>query len=529
MGSRGGGAVRKGVRTIFEGGTTAALGDGPLLERYVDQGGDVGEAAFAALVERHGPMVMRVCRGVLRETHDADDAFQATFLILARKASSIRKRGSVASWLYGVARRVAVRARAERARRIEVERRGAAMAGDEARGTRPMGVGPELHEEVDRLPEKYRSAVVLCDLAGLTHEEAAGQLGVPVGTVKVRLMRARGRLRGRLVRRGLAPGLVAAIAAGRAAAMPAPLVESTVQAAMRIAAGRAAAVSGPIAALVEGVLRAMLYARLKTLAALLTASLSLVVVSMIALPRPAHSVPVPDQPEPPPQAPAPPKVEERGPQTVAVETLKKSNFDQTTSQPGSVLPFASVGLYPGASGMLKSLEVDIGDAVKRGQELAVVDVPEVRAELERSQALVAQAEAQGLKALSGRNVAKAAVAASEAQVKLAEASSKEAEAKRTYRESEVERYKKLGASKSIERALVDQEVNRLHEAMAYEVESQARVKTAQAELETVRAKLKEAEAERQAARRAFASPWRSSNGPRNARPRPRSARRWTAS
>jgi DNA-directed RNA polymerase specialized sigma24 family protein len=112
-------AVLDGLGTLFEGGTASGLSDGHLLERYLSRPDGAGEAAFAAIVKRHGPMVHRVCRGVLGEWHDADDAYQATFLILARKANSIRAGGSVGSWLYGVARRVAVRARDERNRRTQ--------------------------------------------------------------------------------------------------------------------------------------------------------------------------------------------------------------------------------------------------------------------------------------------------------------------------------------------------------------------------------------------------------------------------
>src|SRR5262249_46205514 len=146
-----------------------------------------------------------ICRRALGDPHDAEDAFQATFLVLATRARSIRRRKSVASWLYGVALRVARRARADAIRRRAHERRAAEMAGGE--------VGPEatdddrdfraLHEEVERLPGNYREAVVLCYLEGLTLEAAAGRLGCPVGTLGVRLMRARERLRTRLTRRGM--------------------------------------------------------------------------------------------------------------------------------------------------------------------------------------------------------------------------------------------------------------------------------------------------------------------------------------
>src|SRR4051794_25877581 len=190
--------VSKHLHTLFNVGTIGNLTDGQLLERFISGHDGCAEATFTALVERHGPMVLRVCQQVLSDSHDAQDAFQATFLVLVRRAGSVRKRDSVASWLYGVAHRVARRARADAARRRAHERRGAALAAESVGdGDRPEP-WPELHEEIARLPEKYRAAVVLCYLEGLTTEAAARTLGCPQGTVLSRLSRAREQLRGRL-------------------------------------------------------------------------------------------------------------------------------------------------------------------------------------------------------------------------------------------------------------------------------------------------------------------------------------------
>ena len=232
-------------------------------------------------------MVLRICRGVLRDLHAAEDAFQATFLILARKAGTIRKRESIASWLFGVARRVAWRARAEPAARSSRDPAVATADLASSRFDYPPDPMPEVQEEVDRLPERYRAPIVLCYLEGLTNEEAAGRLRLPASTVRVRLMRARLRLRDRLIRQGLGPAVLAALANGRAdASVPALLVEKTVRAATRFAAGRAAGVSGPVATLVQGVIRAMLIAKLKTAAALLSAFMlvSLLMISSLAGP-----------------------------------------------------------------------------------------------------------------------------------------------------------------------------------------------------------------------------------------------------
>jgi RNA polymerase sigma factor (sigma-70 family) len=228
------------------------------------------EAAFAALVERHGPMVVRVCSTILHDPHDAEDAFQATFLILMRRAGSIRKRGSAASWLHGVARRVACCARTAGAKRRVHEGRSVDLA-RRSSDAADWDDRPEIiHEELSRLPNRYRMPIVLCDLEDLTEGQAALSLGWPIGTVRSRLARGRDHLRGRLARRGLAPwvGVLGPVLFAKAsdAAVPAKLANSTIQAAMRVAAGGLAPPS--VAPLVQGVLKMMILTRLKMAAAL---------------------------------------------------------------------------------------------------------------------------------------------------------------------------------------------------------------------------------------------------------------------
>jgi RNA polymerase sigma factor (sigma-70 family) len=179
----------------------AATTDGQLLERFARLG---DRDAFSRLVQRHGPMVLGVCFRVLNNEHDADDAFQATFLVLARRASAIRKSESVGSWLYGVAYRIAVRARSDAARRRVVEGRAEAMVQQDPVGDLAwQELRPVLDEELARLPAKYRVPLVLCYLEGKTNTEAAAELGWTKGTVSGRLARARDLLRNRLTRRGL--------------------------------------------------------------------------------------------------------------------------------------------------------------------------------------------------------------------------------------------------------------------------------------------------------------------------------------
>jgi RNA polymerase sigma factor (sigma-70 family) len=222
------------LRTLFQAGTSAGLTDRQLLERCARRGGESSEAAFAALMERHGPMVLRTCRSILRDEHDAQDAFQATFLILVRRCGVLWVRRSLGPWLHRVACRAAVRTRREAARRIEVQRRAAASGRTEQVLDHPARdeLGLVIQQELDCLPDRYRVPVVLCDLEGRTYEEAAQHLRCPVGTVKSRLARGRDRLRSKLMRRGLAPGVIATAAAldqGVQASVPAALIEATMR------------------------------------------------------------------------------------------------------------------------------------------------------------------------------------------------------------------------------------------------------------------------------------------------------------
>src|SRR5262245_55728521 len=211
----------------------AGLTDGQLLECFLRRRDD---AAFEALVRRHGPTVLGVCRRVLRNRHDAEDAFQATFLVLARKAAAIASRELLAGWLYGVAYNIALKANAANARRRARERQVTAMPEPEA-AQQDLGsdLQPLLDVELSRLPERYRAPLVLCDLEGKTRKEAARQLGWPEGTLSGRLWRARAALAKRLAQRGLVlsgGALAAVLAQGAApACVPAPLVASTVRAA----------------------------------------------------------------------------------------------------------------------------------------------------------------------------------------------------------------------------------------------------------------------------------------------------------
>ena len=304
-GDRERGAALRRVGALFEAGTVAGLTDAELLERFAARGttGEGSEAAFAALVERHGPTVLRLCRRVLDDPSDAEDAFQATFLVLVRRAGAIRRRESVGSWLHGVALRVASASRASSARRRMHERRKAEMAsaaaGDGAGGSE---VAPLVHEELGRLPERFRAAVVLCDLEGLTYDEAADRLRWPVGTVKSRLSRGRARLRARLTRLGLSPASGAGLFPAPGARRPVPpaLLDATVRAARAFAAGQSATkavIPAAVATLTEGVLKVMFLTKLKTAAALTAAGLLALGSGVAARPSSGDGADVGSSPE----------------------------------------------------------------------------------------------------------------------------------------------------------------------------------------------------------------------------------------
>jgi RNA polymerase sigma factor (sigma-70 family) len=244
--------------------------DRALLDRFV---ADRDETAFSELVSRHGPLVMGVCRRVLGNAQDAEDAFQATFIVLSKKAASIRKFESISSWLHGVAVRVSLKAKSMAGNRRAHERRVAEMTpslAPEVRETLPR-LRPVLDEALNQLPDKYRAPLVLCYLEGKTNEGAAKTIGCPSGTMSRRLDKARELLRDRLVGRGVvvtgaALGLLLAEKAAFAATVPPALAASAAKIAVLAAAGEAA-VSAPVALLVQGALKTLFAAQMKVAAA----------------------------------------------------------------------------------------------------------------------------------------------------------------------------------------------------------------------------------------------------------------------
>jgi RNA polymerase sigma factor (sigma-70 family) len=273
--------------------------DGRLLEVFTQSRDD---GAFEALLRRHGPMVLGVCRRILRNNHDAEDAFQATFLVLACKAGVVRPRHMVAGWLYNVACNTALKLRGTLARRRVKEEEAAAMPRPQPPADAWRQLEPLLDDAVRGLPDKYRSPIVLCDLEGKSRKEAARQLGWPEGTVASRLARARQILSRRLARHGLALSgiaLAAVVAQNQAAAaVPPALVKSLTKIGPLIAAGEppaACALSGRVAQLTQGVLQAMLMTKLKIAMALF------LVLSFFAVAATIYPTSASPQATPPPQ------------------------------------------------------------------------------------------------------------------------------------------------------------------------------------------------------------------------------------
>lgn len=276
-----------------------SLGDGPLLTSFVMEG---DETAFAALVRRHGGMVLGVCRRVLGHTQDAEDAFQASFLVLARRAAAIRPRDRVGAWLHGVAHRTALKAKTARTRRQLREQRVMSRSAAVDQDPVDTDLRPVLDEALRQLPEVYRLAIVSCDLEGQSRKDAARRLGWREGTLSGRLARGRRLLADRLRSQGVTLS-VAALAGVlsqqvAASAPPAQLSQVTIQAAVRFAAGKATTtVSASVVALAQEVMSAMLLQKLKSVT-----TLCLLIVTAFGIA--VGLVPA----QPPADSPAPPQL-----------------------------------------------------------------------------------------------------------------------------------------------------------------------------------------------------------------------------
>jgi HlyD family secretion protein len=399
------GTALRELRTLFHVGTIRGLTDGQLLERFATDRGEAAELAFAVLVERHGPMVLRVCRGVLVNPHDTQDAFQATFLVLVKKARGLWVHDSLGPWLHQVAYRTAICARSAAARRRRHERAAAALV-KEHRAEPGDELARVLLEEIDRLPDRERLPVVLCDLDGQTHEQAARHLGWPVGTVKTRLTRSRERLRDRLARRGFAPnaGLLATETARTL--VPPALVDSTTRAAVSLVSARMI-VKGPATTLAREVLRAMSVTHwLKigsiTLASALTLGATVTGAHLFGQKETAG---VEAQAEANPQA----NQAERDDDT-PVSEVKPGPLRFTIAERGSVETSNNVDMFCRVEGQAVIISiVPEGSRVKKGQLVCELDSASLKDQLNTQMIIEKGAEAAYQNAKLAREVAEIAM------------------------------------------------------------------------------------------------------------------------
>jgi RNA polymerase sigma factor (sigma-70 family) len=399
MAKRPANSVLQYIRRIAATDAADATADRQLLERFTRH---QDEGAFETLVQRHGPLVWGVCRRILSDRHDAEDAFQVTLLVFVRKARTIGRGELLGHWLYGVAYRVAVRARANAARRRVHEYRAEVHTPtDPCDEAVRRDLGPVLDEEVRRLPVKYRVPVILCYLQGKTNEEAAREMGCPKGTVLSRLARARERLRVRLTRRGLALS-VGALAAGLSAtgalaAVPLPLLQRTVRAGMTVALGKATGsgvVSPSVEALAKGVLQTMFVTKwMAMIGVFLVAGILGTGAGMVGYHVSAAQATDPDKPPPDPEA-VPQGIERTDLVRVASPMDGVLLFIGTEMKEGELVSPGLVISIPIGTEVRKFRRLKKGDRVAEGQLLARLDDRLARDEYAITQKKIEVAEAE---------------------------------------------------------------------------------------------------------------------------------------
>ena len=393
-------SVGRQLETLWREGAPAALTDGELLARFTRRRDDGAERAFATLVERHGPMVLRVARGILNDPDAAEDAFQATFLVLVAKAGGLRTRETLGPWLYQVAHRTASCLRATNARRRRLDRRVATdvrlVSPEDADGSACV-----LHEEIRRLPDRLRVPVVLCDLQGQTHEQAALTLGWPVGTVKSRQARARDRLRDRLTRRGLAPGLGwLTLSTTPAAPLALTLVSRTTAVAIRLTLSRAIA-PGPAAALARKVVLDMTLLRWWQAGSILLSLGAASGVGLIAQDRGDQTGQ---------QAPAVARPSPRPDDAPAVVAVQPGKLDFTLIERGVVEPARSQFVTNDVEGTTTIINLlPDGSRVRRGDVVVELDSSTLRDQLTNQRVAAERAEMSFQQARTRREVAQIAV------------------------------------------------------------------------------------------------------------------------
>ncbi len=395
-------ALVKEVRTLFNVGVAGDLTDGQLLERFATDRSEASELAFTLLVERHGPMVLGVCRSVLAGDYEADDAFQATFLVLVKKAHGLWVRDSLGPWLHQVAFRTAARARRAAALRRRHEQR-ASSARPEAHTMKTNDLDSLLHQEIERLPERYRAPLVLCDLEGCSHQQAARHLGLPLGTVKSRQARGRERLRDRLRRRSLAPNATL-LGSGRLLTGPNPLVspalvESTTRSVIQFVTCQTA-VRASTLALSHEVLKAMSVTRwLKAASFLLVVGATVSAAGMFAQRR-APAAPLPTGNS----------AKATGADEPVTFRVTPGPLELTIVNRGRLESALNNDVFCNIEGGTSIMQiVPEGTRVKKGQTVCELDSARLRDELINAQIAITNAEIDFQNATAAREVAEMSV------------------------------------------------------------------------------------------------------------------------
>lgn len=469
--------------------------DAELVTRYA---ATRDQAAFELLLRRHAAQVIGHCRRLLTDANDVDDAFQATFLVLARKAGTISRRESVAGWLRQIARRAALRVRADRDRYASRNRTEAdELLVEPNRRSDQWELRRALDEEISRLPARHRSAFILCCLEGKTGEEAARLLGCPPGTVSSRLTRARERLRQRLARRGFAPaGVISLAFLGESDAAPsAAIIQSTLSASLPFANGQFRS-SPPArsAVIAKGVIRAMVLEKCRSIP-LVLAGLFLAGAVWVATGLGAN-----------PQAPPPEKEQADKPKSapglpaVKVVQPKPGGLDRIAELVCNVDAAQKTDLFAQATGTLKSVSVSLGDRVKAGQVMAEIDFPDLALGERQSAVLLAQAESLLKESLSGVAMAQADVESALGKVKQRDAELTAAQSALDYRKKQFDRMKSLFDTKAIDSKVLDEAEGQVQSAKAQVETAKSGIETAKADVNLKKAKLVQAEAAVETAR-----------------------------
>jgi RND family efflux transporter MFP subunit len=482
----------------------SGLSDAELLERYVRHR---DEAAFELLLWRHGVLVFNVCHRILPREQDAEDAFQATFLAFVRKAHAIARRGSVASWLFKVAYRVALEAR-ERARKTAARER----PGGETLAVQPSAdpiwedVRSILDEELNHLPERLRRPFILCYLEGKTNDEAARLLGCRPGTIFSRLARGRELLRNRLVRRGVTLStamLTAALGRHAAEAVPTALLRATaLRTALSYASGPVVSgISIQVTTLAEGVLRTMFLTKLK-MTALVLCVVGLLAAGGVLTQHALKAAAQPEaQTEEPPDLPEIARKNDEKKTAVRVVRPRPGGLERTSRYSGHARAAAQQQVYSVIPGFLKQLLVDIGSRVKKGDVLVEIDAPLLVKDAEQAAVALQQTKGQYMEAKARVVTAEAELRAAEGRIKEIEVKLKSDKAHLAFRKRQLERYKQLLAARSIDTRLVDEQEDQ-HEAAVQAVaaseqalvSARSAIAVKESQIESAKAALTSAEA-----------------------------------